>query len=113
MVARVGTCINSGASCHYYPDCKIFENYQTITTWDILTADGHTLKAVGIGDIQIKLLNSLKHTKALQKESIHAPETAFTLISISWLGDANCLVTFAKAMCTIEDPKGHTMATTP
>lgn len=34
--ARLGTCINSGASCHYYPDCKIFENYQTITTWDIL-----------------------------------------------------------------------------
>ena len=68
---------------------------------------------VGIGDIHIELPNGMKHTKVLLKDVIHAPEMAFTLISISQLDDANCLVTFGKAMCTIKDAKGHIMATIP
>ena len=81
--AHLGACINSGASCHYSPDCEKFENYQPISGQDILTADGCALKAVGIGDIHIELLNGTEHTKALLKDAIHTPEMAFTLISIS------------------------------
>ena len=113
LKARLGACIDSGASHHYSPDCEKFENYWPISGQDILTADGHALKAVGIGDIHIELLNGMGHTKALLKDTIHAPEMAFTLISISQLDNANCLVTLAKAMCTIKDAKGHIMATIP
>ena len=113
LKAHLGACIDSGASCHYSPDCKKFENYWPISGQDILTADGHALKVVGIGDIHIELPNGMGHTKALLKDAIHAPEMAFTLISISQLDNANCLVTFAKAMCTIKDAKGRIMATIP
>ena len=80
---------------------------------DILTVNGHALKAVGIGNICIELPNGTMHTKALHKDAIHAPEMAFTLISISQSDDANSSVTFTKAMCTIKDAKGHIMATIP
>ena len=86
---------------------------QTMSGQDILTVNGHALKAVGIGDICIELPNGTMHTKALHKDAIHAPEMAFTLISISQSDDANSSVTFTKAMCTIKDAKGHIMATIP
>ena len=45
--------------------------------------------------------------------TIYAPDMAFTLISTDDLDDAKCSVIFSKGMCTIKDPKAHTMATVP
>ena len=45
--------MDSGASCHYCPDYDKFKIYQPISRWNITTADGCTLRAVGVGDIHI------------------------------------------------------------
>ena len=108
--SHLGACINSGASCHY---CERFENYQPISGRNITTADRRTLRVVGIGDVRIELPNGSKQTKAILKESIYAPDMAFTLVSISQLDNAGSSITFSKGMCIIKNPNGQTMATIP
>ena len=49
----------------------------------ITTADGRTLTAVGMGDLHIELPNGSVKTKTVFKNTIHAPEMAFTLTSTS------------------------------
>jgi len=51
--------------------------------------------------------------KTLLKETLHIPDLAFTLISISRLDYANCSVIFKGGMCTIKNSTGCTMATVP
>ena len=63
--------------------------------------------------MQIKLLNGAKCTKTILKEAIHAPDMAFTLISVGWLDDMKCSATFSGGMCTIHNPSSHTMVTIP
>ena len=61
----------------------------------------------------IELLNGAKRTKTILKEAIHAPDMAFTLISVGQLDNAKCSATFSSGMCTICNLSGHTMATIP
>ena len=61
--------------------------------------------------MQIELPNSAKCTKTILKEAIHAPDMASTLISVGWLDDVKCSMTFSSGMCTICNPSGHTMVT--
>ena len=79
---KLGTCVDSGASRDYCPDREKFSNYKPIDC-NITTADGRTIKAIGMGDMHIELPNGSKKTKTIFKNTIHAPEMAFTLISIS------------------------------
>lgn len=110
--SKLGTCIDSGASCLYSPDWLKFTNYKPINC-NITTADGRTIKAVEMGDLCIDLPNGSKWTEAVFKDAIHAPDMAFTLISISWLDKMNYTVTFSKGICIIKDPKGRTIAIIP
>ena len=66
-----------------------------------------------MGDLHIELLNGSVKTKTVFKNTIHAPEMAFTLISISRLDKAGFSVMFRKGMCTIINPKGKMIATIP
>ena len=91
----------------------MFINYSPINNTTITTADGHKLKALGKGDVQIELPNGMKRTKTILKEAIHAPDMAFTLISVGWLDDTKCSATFSSGMCTIHNLSGCTMATIP
>ena len=110
--SRLGTCIDSGASRDYCPNCAKFSNYKEIKQ-KITTADGQTLSAAGMGDLHIELPNGHEKTKIIFKNAIHAPNMAFMLISISRLNKAGYSVTFNKEMCTIQDPKCKTIATIP
>jgi hypothetical protein len=110
---KFGTCMDSGASSHYCPDRAQFQNYRPLDNRDITTADGRTLKVVGIGDVRIDLPNGPKRTPALLKNTVYAPDMAFTLISVGRLDKGNCSVTFQKGMCTICNPEGHIMGTIP
>ena len=80
--SRYGTCINSGASNDYSPDWTKFSNYREIER-SITTADGRTLKAMGMSNLHINLLNGSKCTPAIFKNAVHIPEMAFTLLSAS------------------------------
>ena len=110
---KCDTCMDSGTSEHYCPEWEQFQNLQPLENCDITTADGWILKAVGIGDIHIDLPNGNKHTPALLKNTVYAPDMAFTLISVGHLNKANCSVTFQKGMCTIQNPNRHIMGTIP
>jgi hypothetical protein len=110
--SRLGTCIDSGASRVYSPDGTKFTNYKSIDR-SITTADGRQLKAVGMGDLEIDMPNGSKITTMTFKNAIHAPQMAFTLISISRLDKAGYKVNFEKGMCKIVNPKGQTVATIP
>ena len=110
--SRLGTCIDSGASRVYSPDSLKFSNYKAIDR-SITTADGRQLKAIGMGDLEIEMPNGSTTTTMTFKNAIHAPQMAFTLISISQLDKAGYQVNFKKGMCTILNPKGQTIATIP
>ena len=107
--SKHGTCVNSGARRDYCPDHLKFVNYMTVEQ-DITTADGKSMKAVGMGDLHPKLPNGSKKTKMVFKNAIHAQEMAFTLISISRLNKAGYSTT---RMCTIKTPINCTIATIP
>ena len=109
----LGACINSGTSWYYSPDHNAFINYCPINNTTITTADGHKLKALRKGNVQIELPNGAKCTKTILKESIHAPDMAFTLISVGQLDNVKCSATFSGGMCTIHNPSSHTMVTIP
>jgi hypothetical protein len=95
-----------------YVDRTKFTNYKLVE-WKITTANRRMLTAIGMGDLNIELPNGSVKTKTVFKNAIHAPEMAFTLISISRLDKAGFSVTFHKGMCTIINPKGWTIATIP
>ena len=80
---------------------------------DITTADGRTIKVIGMGDMHVKLPNRSKKTKTIFKNMIHTPEMAFTLISISRLDKAGYSVIFNKGTCTIKNKSGCVIATIP
>ena len=80
--SKLGTYIDSEASKDYCPDRLNFSNYKSIQC-KITTADKHLLSAIGIRDLHIELPNGSDKTKVIFKNAIHAPEMAFTLISIS------------------------------
>ena len=110
--SRLGTCVDSGASRDYCPDRSKFSSYKPIDR-NITTADGRTIKAIGMGDMHVELPNGSKKTKMVFKNAIHTPDMAFTLISISRLDKAGYSVTFNKGMCTIKDKNSCTIATIP
>ena len=111
--SQLGACIDSSASQHYNPNHDAFINYCPINNTTITTADSHKLKVLGKGDVQIELPNSAKHTKTILKEAIHAPDMAFTLISVGQLDDVKCSATFSSGTCTICNPSSCTMVTIP
>ena len=85
--SRLGTCVDSGASRDYCPDRSKFSSYKPIDR-NITMSDGRTIKAIGMGDMHVELPNGSKKTKTVFKNAIHAPDMAFTLISISQLDKA-------------------------
>ena len=87
--------------------------YCPINNTTITTANSCKLKVLGKGNVWIELPNGAKCTKTILKEAIHAPDMAFTLISVGQLDDAKCSTTLSGSMCTIHNPSGHTMATIP
>ena len=77
------TIIDSGTSRHFSPNKEKFMNYRPLTDCKIKMADGRILNAVGMGDVRVDLPNGKSITPIVLKECIHAPDLAFTLLSVS------------------------------
>ena len=110
--SRLETCMDSGASKDYWPDCTKFTNYKSVQR-NITTANERTLNATGIGDLYLDLPNRSEKTSIVFKNAVHAPDMAFMLISISCLNKAGFSVTLNKGMCMVKDSKAKTIATIP
>ena len=111
-MSRLGGCVDSGASRDYSPDRDKFSNYRSIDR-DIIMADGRIVKAIGMGDLHLDLLNGSKQTAFTFKGAVHSPDLTFTLISVRRLDTAGYTVTFGKGMCQITNKSGRTLATVP
>jgi hypothetical protein len=87
---HTGTILDSGASCHFSPDCPQFRNYEEhLSPEPIRAADGQTFSAVGKGNIQIELPNGdQKPTPITLKNAYYSPHMAFTLMSVSCIDQA-------------------------
>ena len=85
--------LDSGASRHFSPHWFKFLNFEAINR-QIKTADGHTFRAVGKGDVPLTLPNGKLTMSVLLKDCMYAPEMAFTLISVSRFAKVTGGVTF-------------------
>ena len=111
--ADMGAIADSGANQHYSPDKEKFLNYRPISKSEITTADGRSFRAAGVGDLPMTLPNGNGSTKCLLKGAIHAPDFAFTLISIGRLDMAGYFATFGNSACTFTSKDGKVMAILP
>ena len=109
---KLGICIDSRASRDYCPDQSKFITYRAVQQ-KITTANGRLLDVIGMGDLELELLNGSGKTKTVFKNAIQAPKMAFSLISISRLNRAGYSATFNKGMCTIRNPQSKTIAIIP
>ena len=66
-----------------------------------------------MGDLHLDLPNGSKRTQVTFKNTIHAPDMAFTLFPYTTLFRSDHKVIFHKQMCTIMNPKGHTIVQIP
>ena len=66
-----------------------------------------------MGDLHLDLPNGSKKTQAVFKNTVHAPKMTFMLLSIRKLDKADHKVILHKQMCTIMNPKGHTIVKIP
>ena len=66
-----------------------------------------------MGDLHLELPNGSKQTQVTFTNTIHVPNMAFPLLSISKLDKPNHKVIFHKQLCTIINPKGLTIVKIP
>ena len=104
---------DSGTSCHFSPDKSKFTNYHPLKNHHVTTADGHTFRALGMGDVKTDLPNGASYSTVILKDSVYTPDLTFTLISISRLDLVKCGALFKDEKCTISYPNGRTTATLP
>ena len=111
--SKRGTIADSGASRHFSPDKSKFTNYCSLENHHIITTDGCTFRALGMGDVKIDLPNGASYSTVILKDSVYAPDLTFTLISILRLDLARCSASFRDGKCIISYPDGRTMGTLP
>ena len=99
--SKCGVIVDSGASSHFCPDKSKFVNLRPLEGQNIHTANDRVIPGWGIGNVSIELSNGSGKTKCILKDTIYAPEMAFTLISVSHLDLANCSTTFTGGQCII------------
>ena len=99
----VGVIIDCGASSHFSPDRSKFLDYEDIDPEPIKAADGHASSAIGKGDIRITLpaCKGIQNVTICLKGVYYAPSMAFTLISVSCLDRAGCLLLIEDEICVI------------
>ena len=98
---KCGVIVDSGASSHFCPDKSKFINLRPLEGQNICTANDGVIPACRIGNVSIELSNSSRKTKCVLKDTIYAPDMAFTLILVSHLDLANCSMTFTGGQCII------------
>ena len=74
---------DSGATCHISPYIDAFTDFEFIEPKSISAADKRTFKAVGKGNLHIRIPNGDGFTPVILRDALYAPTIAFTLISLS------------------------------
>ena len=94
VASSVGIIIDCGASSYFSLDRSKFLDYKDIDPEPTKAADGCSFSAISKGDIRVTLpaCNDIQPITICPKGVYYAPAMAFTLISISCLDCAGCLL---------------------
>ena len=74
---------DSGATFHMSPYIDAFTDFEFITPKPISAANNQTFKAIGKGNLRVKIPNGENFTTVTLRDVLYAPSIAFTLISLS------------------------------
>lgn len=113
LKSKRGAIAVSRASRHFCPDKSKFTNYCVLENCYVTTANEHTFRALGMGDVQITFPNGTNYSTVIFKDSVYAPDLTSTLIFISRLDIMKCGTLFKDDKCTISYPNGKPMAILP
>ena len=76
--------VDSGATCHLCNDRSIFTVFNSLENpQEIVLGDGHTLDAVGVGDVVLNLVVDSKIKKRRLRDVLYVPKLAYNLLSVS------------------------------
>jgi len=94
---------DSGATRHMTPYRQSLVNYATITPKPINAANQLTFRAIGRGDLPIRVFNGPSFSNITLRNVLYTPDIAQTLVSVGLIDDAGYTVTFTGVTCIIGD----------
>ena len=104
---------NSRASRYMSPFIHCFTNYHSIPPHPITAANKCIFYAIGTGDLQINVPNGQGTIPVTLCDTLHAPDMALTIVSIGWIINSGCLVSFKKKSCKIKNKSGKVISNIP
>ena len=76
--------VDSGTTCHLCNDRSIFTVFNSLENpQEIVLGDGHTLDAVGVGDVVLNLVVDGKIKKRRLRDVLYVPKLEYNLLSVS------------------------------
>ena len=106
--------LDTRASSHMTPHKNLLTNYSDFSKpRKICAADKGTFEALGIRTLIMSTKIHGKETKIMFRDTLYAPDIAFTLISIGKCDDAGYQTMFVQQKCIIKDAKGNTLLEAP
>jgi hypothetical protein len=98
--------IDSGATSHMVSDHSLFATYRTLDRPKcIRTTDQKFIKAVGIGDIKMKILTENKWHRMIITDVLHIPSVTHNLLSIRQLSSVGLSTTLHMETANIKCSK--------
>jgi len=112
-----GIIIDCSTSSHFSSDRSKFLDYEEINSEPIKAADGHAFSVISKEDICVTLpaCKGIQPITVCLKGVYYTPIMAFTLVFISCLDRAGCLLLFEDEICIIHDshPKQAILGSVP
>jgi gag-polypeptide of LTR copia-type len=106
---------DSGASRHMSPYRHLFTNLRDIPPHPITVASNRVFYAIGVGDLKIEVPrgSGSSATCVTLKDTLYAPDMAFTVVSISRIAMAGCTINFEGKACKITNKRGKIVGEIP
>ena len=100
--------VDSDASSHTTHKREYFAKYRSfITPEKVALGDGRVVEAVGVGNIQLKMLFKVSNTKkAVMYDVLHVPKLACNLFSVQEAAKKGNTIKFDQSRCWIRGSKG-------
>ena len=105
--------VDSGATCHMYHDIDKFINMKKLDkAEDITLDDGHSVKAFGIGTVDLNVrVSDEKQQKCRLFEILYVPKLSYNLLSVSKATRSGKSFIFTESRCHLLDEKRNVVAT--
>ena len=102
--------VDSGASCHMFPNKALFVNYKVIDPVPVRIGDNTVIYAVGKGDVSITLAVDHYIVDATLHNIYHVPGLCTNLFSTSSAMEQGFAIIFKDDKCVITNKLGVTVA---